>query len=95
MNSEVLLMVRSLDVQAAQQHMLRTTGKPFVPASSEVNGRMYSGDENALIALHKMRTMMGSPDEMVASRAWLRAQGLKGLFEEPLLCTSEPHAHPR
>jgi len=33
---------------------------------------MYSADENALIALHKLRTQVGSP----ASNAWLRAQGL-------------------
>lgn len=53
------------------------TGKPFVAAPSEVNGRMHSGDENALIALHKMRTRM--------RKAWLRAQGLNGFFDEPRL----------
>jgi hypothetical protein len=47
---------------------------------------MYSGDENALIALHKMRPHMGSPAEIAASKAWLRGQGLTtGLFNEPLL----------
>jgi hypothetical protein len=45
-------MVRSLNVRAAQAHMRKTTGTPFVAAPSEVNGRMYSADENALIALH-------------------------------------------
>jgi len=75
MNSEVLRMIRSLDVNAAQLHMLRTTGKPFLPAPSEVNGRPYTGDQNALIALHKLRTQMGSPAEIEASKAWLRAQG--------------------
>jgi hypothetical protein len=61
MNRQVERLVRSLDVKAAQEHMRRTTGNPFVAAPSEVNGRMYSGDENALIALHKMPTRMGSP----------------------------------
>src|SRR5262245_52314503 len=55
-DNAVLKMVRSLDVKAAQAHMRQTTGKSFVPAPSEVNGRFYTGDENALIALHKMRT---------------------------------------
>jgi hypothetical protein len=32
-----------------------------------------------------MRTRMGSPAEIEASKAWLRAQRLNGLFEEPLL----------
>ena len=78
-------MVRSLDVQAAQAHIQQTAGTPFVPGRSEVNGRFYTGDQNALIALHKMRLHMGSPAEIEASKAWLRAQGLNGLFEEPLL----------
>jgi hypothetical protein len=56
MNRQVVQMVRSLDVKAAQEHMLQTTGNPFLPAHSEVNGRFYTGDQNALIALHKMRT---------------------------------------
>ena len=55
MNSDVLRMVRSLDVNAARLRMLRTTGTPFVPGPSEVNGRFYTGDQNALIALHKLR----------------------------------------
>jgi len=70
---------------AGQEHMHGITNKPFVAAPSEVNGRMYSGDENALIALHKMRTHVGSSAEIEASKAWLRSQGLTGLFEEPLL----------
>jgi len=85
MNRQVLQMVRSLDVKAAQAHMLQTTGNPFLPAPSEVNGKFYTGDQNALIALHKMRTHMGSPAEIEASKAGLRKQGLNGLFEEPLL----------
>jgi len=32
-----------------------------------------------------MRTHMGSPAEIEASKAWLRGQGLTGLFNEPLL----------
>jgi len=76
MNRQVEGMVRSLDVKAAQEHMRRITGNPFVAAPSEVNGRMYSGNENALIALHKMRTRMGSPAEIEASKAWRRAQGI-------------------
>jgi len=78
-------MVRTLDVQAAQEHMLKTTGKPFVAAPSEITGRWYSGDENAQIALHKMRVVMGSPEEIEASKAWLRGQGLTALYNEPLL----------
>jgi hypothetical protein len=85
MNMQVVQMVRSLDVRAAQAHIQQTTGNPFVPASSEVNGKCYTGDENALIALYKMRTHIGTPAEIEASKAWLRAQGLNGLFEEPLL----------
>ncbi len=41
---------------------------------------MHSGDENALIALYKMRPHMGSPAEIAASKAWLRGQALTGLF---------------
>ena len=47
--------------------------------------RFYSADENALIALHKLRVVMGSPDEIEASKAWLRGPGLTGLYNEPLL----------
>jgi hypothetical protein len=78
-------MVRALDVRAAQAHMRRTTGTPFVAAPSEVNGRFYSADENALIALHKMLLHMGSPADIEASKAYLRGQGLTGLYNEPLL----------
>jgi hypothetical protein len=85
MNRQVERMVRTLDVKAAQVHMRRITGNPFVAAPSEVNGRMYSGDENALIALHKMRPHMGSPAEIAAIKAWLRGQALTGLFNEPML----------
>jgi len=38
-------------------------------------------DGNALIALHKLRTHLGSPAEIEASKAWLRSQGLTGLFK--------------
>src|SRR5262245_4130109 len=74
-DNAVLKMVRSLDVKAAQAHMARTTGTRFVAAPSEVDGRFYSADENALIALHKLRVVMGSPDEIEASKAWLRGPG--------------------
>jgi hypothetical protein len=37
-----------------------------------------------------MRTRMGSAAEIEASKAWLRSQGLTGLFEEPLLEGGEP-----
>jgi hypothetical protein len=84
-DNAVLKMVRSLDVKAAQAHMRRTTGTPFVAAPSEVNGRFYSADENVLIALHNLRAIMGSSDEIEASKAWLRGQGLTGLYNEPLL----------
>jgi hypothetical protein len=50
-----------------------------------VNGKFYSADDNAPIALHKMRLPMGSPAEIAASKAWLRGQGLTGLFNEPQL----------
>jgi hypothetical protein len=65
--------------------MRKTTGKPFVAAPSAVNDRMYSADENALIALHKLRTHLGTPGEIETSKAWLRSQRLTGLFDEPLL----------
>jgi hypothetical protein len=84
MNRQVVQMVRSLDVQAAHAHARASTGNSFVAERSEVNGKLYSADENALIALHKMRTQFGTPPEIAASRAWLRAQGLTGLFDEPL-----------
>jgi len=35
-------------------------------------------------ALH-MRTQLGTPAEIETSKAWLRSQGLTGLFNEPLL----------
>jgi len=70
---------------AAHAHLRKTTGTPFVAGPSEDDGKMYSGDENALIALHKLRTHLGSPAEIEASKAWLRSQGLTGLFHEPLL----------
>jgi hypothetical protein len=37
------------------------------------------------MALHKLRTRMGSPAEVEAGKAWLRSQELTVLFEEPLL----------
>jgi hypothetical protein len=51
---------------------------PFVAAYPEVNGEFYAADDNILIALHKMRAHLGSSAEIEASKAWLRAQGLKG-----------------
>ncbi len=84
MNRQVERMVRSLDVQAAHAHARASTSHPFVAARSEVNGKLYSADENALIALHKMRKQFGTPPEIAASRAWLRGQRLTGLFNEPL-----------
>jgi hypothetical protein len=32
-----------------------------------------------------MRTQLGMPAEIETSKAWLRSQGLTGLFNEPLL----------
>ena len=61
MNRQVERMVRTLDVKAAQVHMRRATGTPFVTALSEVNGKFCLAGDNALIALHKMRLHMGSP----------------------------------
>jgi hypothetical protein len=74
-NSQVDRLARSLDVQAAHAHARVSTGQPFVEARSEVNGKFYSADENALIALHKMRLHMGSPAEIAGRKAWLRGQG--------------------
>ena len=85
MNRQVERMVRLLDVRAAYAAARALNGHPFVAARSEVNGKLYSADENALIALHKMRTRMATPAEIEASKAWLRLQVLNGLFEEPLL----------
>ena len=75
-----------LDVRAAYAAARALNGHPFVAARSEVNGKLYSADENALIALHKdAHAQAGTPAEIEASKAWLRLQGLNGLFEEPLL----------
>ena len=68
MNRQVVQMVRPLDVHAAQAHMLQTTGNPFLPAPFEVNGRFYTGDENTLIALQKMRTQFGTPPKIEAQQ---------------------------
>jgi hypothetical protein len=72
-NRQVERLVRLLDVQAAHAH----AREPFVAARFEV--------EHALMALHKLRTRMGSPAEVEAGKAWLRSQELTGLFEAPLL----------
>lgn len=72
--------VRRLDIAWAHKYMIALCGQPFVSGPSDVNGKMYTADENALIALHKLRTEVGSKKEMVASREWLRAEGLTGLF---------------
>jgi hypothetical protein len=38
-DKHLLRMVRTLDVSAAQAHMRRTTGQPFVTAPSELTGK--------------------------------------------------------
>jgi hypothetical protein len=76
--------VRKLNVRWAHERMTAIQGCPFLASPSNVTGKMYSADENALIALHKMRTQIGTPAEIVESRAWLTAEGLNGLFEAPL-----------
>ena len=76
MNRQVERMVRSPDVEAAQAHMRKTTGTPFVAAPSKVNGKFYSADENALIALHKMRLRLAGRDRgQQGVSAWPRAKG--------------------
>jgi hypothetical protein len=57
--------------------MLKATGKPFVGEPFEITGRWYTGDENALIALHKMRLVLGSAHEIEA-RPGSAAKGLAG-----------------
>jgi hypothetical protein len=41
---------------------------------------MYSADENALVALHKLRTHLGTSAEIETSKALLRSQGLTGFL---------------
>lgn len=77
--------VRQLDIKWAHEFMRAMIGHPFVAGPSEVTGKMYSADENALVALHKLRTHIGTPAEIAESRAWLMAEGLSGLFETPLI----------
>jgi len=83
MNSQaaVVRMACSLDVVAAQEHMRKTRATVRRRALRD-NGRMYSVDETALIALHKMRSQIGSRAEIEASKNWLRA--LKSTSSERL-----------
>jgi hypothetical protein len=57
---------------------------PFRAAMSEVNGRWYDAHGVALITLHQLRTSVGGEREVAESTAWLRAEGLMGLFGHPL-----------
>ena len=78
------LKIRKLDVQWVHQDFEQKSGQPFVAGPSSVMGKWSSADENALMALHKMRLVVGNKAEARASREWLRAEGLNGLFEAPL-----------
>lgn len=72
--------IRRLDVAWAHKFMTKLRGYPFVPGPSDVTAKFYTADENALIALHKMRTEVGNKREMIASREWLRKEGLTGML---------------
>lgn len=76
--------VRNLDIAFMHAFMTKERGRPFEAAQSSVNGKMYSADESALLAAHKLRTRIGSKKERKASIAWLQKEGLNGLFEESL-----------
>lgn len=76
--------IRRLDVAWAHARNRAATGHAFLPGPSVVNGKTYSADENALIALHKLRTKIGTKVQARSSTAWLRREGLLGLFEQPL-----------
>lgn len=76
--------IRRLDVAYAHRFNRSITGHAFLPGASEVSGKMYSADETALLALHKLRTKVGTKKQARESREWLRAEGLTGLFGQPL-----------
>lgn len=76
--------IRRLDIKFMHDFMTKERGYPFVAGPSNVNGKMYTADEAALIAAHKLRTRLGSKKERKASIEWLRNEGLLGLFDEAL-----------
>lgn len=84
MTPEQIRAVRRLDVKFAHAFNRTTFGHPFLPGPSDANGRWYDADENALIALHKVRTKVGTKKQIRESKDWLRKEGLMGLFEQPL-----------
>ena len=84
MRPEVRAAIRRLDVKWMHRHNEQLTGAPFTAAISKVNGKMYSADEVALLSLHKLRTTVGTRTQRRASTAWLRQEGLLGLFDSPL-----------
>jgi hypothetical protein len=81
---ETISAVRRLDIAFVNKVMEADRGYPFVDGPSDVNGRWYTADENALVALHKLRTKLGTKKQARESTGWLRSQGLLGLFEQPL-----------
>lgn len=76
--------VRRLDVEWAHDFNRAAIGHAFLPGPSRLTGKMYSADENALIALHKLRTVVGKKAQAKESKEWLRREGLLGVFEAPL-----------
>lgn len=80
--------VRSLAVEWAHEFNAAHTGRRFREGRSNVNGKLYSADENALIALHKLRSQLGNSMQRSASQEWLREEGLAGLYGKPLSNTS-------
>lgn len=76
--------VRRLDVAWAHEFMTKERGYPFVPGPSDVTGKHYTADENALIAVHRLRTKLGTKAQVRASKNWLRSEGLNGMFEAEL-----------
>lgn len=76
--------VCDLDIEWAQEFNIRNTGSPFVAARSSVTGKWMESDEIALMTLHKLRTKLGDKKQRNESKQWLRAQGMKGVFDEEL-----------
>jgi len=76
--------VRRLDIEYANNLMRSVRGYPFVAGPCESNGLFYTADENALVALHKLRTKKNKKKQSRESKDWLKARRMNGLFEQPL-----------
>lgn len=75
--------VRKLDVKWAQRRNMNYVGKSFQPGLSP-RGKRMSGDDVALMTLHKLRTRVGNKRERAASLLWLKNGGFSGLWNEKI-----------